>query len=156
MVAFCRCDRLLPYIDFFRSRNVRFPLPLLVLELLTFHRSAYRSSYSTIIPRLRALHAADSNHTAPHSRPRARILGVHFEGAHAEHHLTSPGASGLASLMDRYALTDADIASGFLCIVSLAPELEGALESISAMSARGAIASIGHTAATYDQANAVN
>jgi N-acetylglucosamine-6-phosphate deacetylase len=144
---------------------VRFPLPLLVLELLTFHRSAYRSSYSTIIPRLRALHAADSNHTAPHSRPRARILGVHFEGpffnttkkgAHAEHHLTSPGASGLASLMDRYALTDADIASGFLCIVSLAPELEGALESISAMSARGAIASIGHTAATYDQANAVN
>ena len=86
---------------------------------------------------------------------RARPLGVHLEGPFLSHarrgvhpsmHLQPPSRE----IFDRMW----DAAAGRVRILTIAPELEGALDLISDASRRGVCVSIGHSNATLAQANA--
>lgn len=89
-------------------------------------------------------------------RPGApRILGVHLEGpflsrarsgAHRPAYLRTPSVEWIGRLLDDF--------KGLIRIVTLAPELDGALDVIDHLVARGIVAALGHTDATYDQATA--
>jgi N-acetylglucosamine-6-phosphate deacetylase len=81
----------------------------------------------------------------------ARIVGAHVEGpflsparagVHPREHLRAP---------DR-GLVDRLLAAGPLAILSLAPELDGALPLITDVAARGVVVSAAHTDATAEQA----
>jgi len=88
--------------------------------------------------------------------PYARILGVHLEGpwlaprkkgVHEARHLAEPTPEAVDALMS---------AVGFdiLTLLTLAPELPGALEAIKRLSSAGVAVSIGHTDATAAQVEA--
>jgi N-acetylglucosamine-6-phosphate deacetylase len=88
--------------------------------------------------------------------PYARILGVHLEGpwlspekhgVHEARYLAEPTPAAVDTLMS---------AVGFdiLTLLTLAPELPGALEAIRRLSAAGVTVSIGHTDATAAQVEA--
>lgn len=85
----------------------------------------------------------------------AEVLGAHLEGpflnprrpgALDPAHFRTPDRSLLSQLLDA--------APGAVAMVTLAPELQGALELIADLGARNVIASVGHTDATYAQAAA--
>lgn len=85
----------------------------------------------------------------------AEILGIHFEGpfiskarrgVHPEQWIAAPSTDLLKRLFDA--------AEGTTRILTLAPELPGALELVDAARAAGVVVSMGHTDATYDQARA--
>ena len=87
--------------------------------------------------------------------PRAEILGVHFEGpflsrerrgAQSAQVLQPPSAEYLQRLLHA--------ASGNARILTIAPELLGAMPCIDAARSLGMVVSIGHTDATYEQARA--
>jgi N-acetylglucosamine-6-phosphate deacetylase len=86
---------------------------------------------------------------------RADILGIHFEGpflskerrgVHPQEWLQLPSAELLQSLLRS--------ASGNARIMTIAPELLGAMPCIDAARSLGMVVSIGHTDATYEQARA--
>jgi len=92
---------------------------------------------------------------AARERPQrgAAIVGVHLEGpflsparagAHPLEHLRLPDARLLERLL----------AAGPVCMVTLAPELPGALELIEICLARGIVVSLGHSEASAEQAGA--
>ena len=83
----------------------------------------------------------------------AEILGIHFEGpfisrarrgVHPEEWILAPSTAFLAQLLKE--------ARGTAQILTLAPELPGALELIDAARQAGLVVSIGHTDANYEQA----
>jgi N-acetylglucosamine-6-phosphate deacetylase len=85
----------------------------------------------------------------------AEILGIHFEGpfisqarrgVHPAKWITRPSVEVLGQLLKE--------ARGTALILTLAPELPGALELIAAARKAGLIISLGHTDATYEQAQA--
>ena len=85
----------------------------------------------------------------------AEILGIHFEGpfisparrgVHPAKWILPPSPELLAQLLRA--------ARGTAQILTLAPELPGALDLISAARKAGLIVSVGHTDATYEQAQA--
>jgi N-acetylglucosamine-6-phosphate deacetylase len=85
----------------------------------------------------------------------AEILGIHFEGpfisparrgVHPAKWIVPPSREFLAQLLGE--------ARGTAQILTLAPELPGALDLISAARQAGLIVSLGHTDATYEQAQA--
>src|ERR1700722_5722922 len=85
----------------------------------------------------------------------AEILGIHFEGpfisparrgVHPAKWIVPPSTELLAQLLAE--------ARGTAQILTLAPELPGALELIAAARKAGLVISIGHTDATYEQAMA--
>ncbi len=85
----------------------------------------------------------------------AEILGIHFEGpfisparrgVHPAKWIVPPSSELLAQLLGE--------ARGTAQILTLAPELPGALELISAARQAGLVVSLGHTDATYEQAQA--
>jgi len=87
------------------------------------------------------------------SEPRAEILGIHFEGpflskerrgAQPAQFLQLPSAEYLERLLRA--------ASGNARILTIAPELFGAMPCIDAARSLGMVVSIGHTDATYEQA----
>jgi N-acetylglucosamine-6-phosphate deacetylase len=81
--------------------------------------------------------------------PSATILGMHLEGP-----FISPMRRGVHPPMNLLPQGDAlERVSRLetLKLITLAPELEGALHAIRALTARGVVVSIGHTDATYDQ-----
>ncbi len=93
-----------------------------------------------------------SKDTSP-STPRAEVLGIHFEGpfisverrgVHPEEWIAAPSLS----LFERMS----NAAGGTTRILTLAPELPGALELIDAARKAGIVVSLGHTDATYEQA----
>jgi len=86
---------------------------------------------------------------------RAEILGIHFEGpflskerrgVHPEEWLQLPSAE----LLQRFL----QAASGNARILTIAPELLGAMPCIDAARSLGMVVAIGHTDATYEQARA--
>ena len=85
--------------------------------------------------------------------PGPRILGVHLEGpflsprwpgAHDPRHLQAPSAALIERLEH----------AGPIALVTLAPELPGALELIRTLSGRGIVFSCGHSDAAADLAHA--
>jgi N-acetylglucosamine-6-phosphate deacetylase len=98
-------------------------------------------------------HAVAAATAARDGRPGPRILGVHLEGpflsphwpgAHDPRHLRAPSPA-LIERLER---------AGAIALVTLAPELAGALELIEALTARGIVVSCGHSDADADQAHA--
>jgi len=92
--------------------------------------------------------------TAPgNSPPAAECLGIHLEGpflsaarrgVHPADQLIPPAPAALARLLAA--------AEGFARILTLAPELPGAAETITAARAAGLVVAIGHTDATHAEA----
>ncbi len=81
------------------------------------------------------------------------ILGTHLEGPYLSE--LRRGAQDRDALRDPDpAELDALAASGTVRMVSLAPELPGALDLIGRIAALGAVPALAHTDATYDQAMA--
>jgi N-acetylglucosamine-6-phosphate deacetylase len=85
--------------------------------------------------------------------PRAKVLGIHFEGpflseirrgVHPTEWLRLPSAE----LLDRFV----DAAGGNALMLTIAPELLGAIPCIDAAIKAGLVVGIGHTDATYEQA----
>ncbi|HEY7273610.1 MAG TPA: N-acetylglucosamine-6-phosphate deacetylase [Actinoplanes sp.] len=83
------------------------------------------------------------------------IAGVHFEGpylsavrcgAQNPQFLRDPSPDELTELIR--------LGAGAVRMVTIAPELPGALESIALLTEQGVIAAVGHTDATYEQAKA--
>ncbi len=86
------------------------------------------------------------------SADTAAILGMHLEGPFISPHRL--GAHPALNLEPRGDAFERVIAMRALRLITLAPELVGALDAIRRLTARGVVASIGHTNATLDQANA--
>jgi N-acetylglucosamine-6-phosphate deacetylase len=89
----------------------------------------------------------------PSRSPRAEILGVHLEGpfisvarrgVHPQQWIVPPSLP----LWEKFLTA----AGGTARILTLAPELPGALELTARASAAGVVVSLGHTDATYDEA----
>ncbi len=82
---------------------------------------------------------------------RGRVVGAHLEGpflsharcgAHNEEYLLLPDQQVVAKLLDA--------AGGQLRMITIAPELPGALDLIRSLAAAGVIAAVGHTDGDYD------
>jgi N-acetylglucosamine-6-phosphate deacetylase len=89
------------------------------------------------------------------TRLAAEILGIHLEGpfiskarrgVHPSDAIAKPSAEILAQLRKA--------ADGLVKIVTIAPELPGALELIAAAAGDGLVVALGHTDADYDHARA--
>ncbi|HME13517.1 MAG TPA: N-acetylglucosamine-6-phosphate deacetylase [Candidatus Acidoferrum sp.] len=89
------------------------------------------------------------------AEPRAEVLGIHFEGpfisavrrgVHPAEYLRLPSAGFLDQLLQA--------AAGSAAILTIAPELLGAIPCIDAARKAGMVVAIGHTDATYEQARA--
>ena len=80
-----------------------------------------------------------------------RLIGVHLEGP-----FLSPLRLGAHSMLGRRdpdpVLLERLLAAGPVSAMTLAPELDGALELIDLLNARGVVASCGHSEATAEQA----
>lgn len=83
--------------------------------------------------------------------PGARLAGIHLEGPWISPHRS--GAIATANLklpqseiLDRYQ----EAANGWIKYITIAPELEGALDLIEKSATKGIAAGIGHTEADYD------
>jgi N-acetylglucosamine-6-phosphate deacetylase len=83
----------------------------------------------------------------------ARPLGLHVEGPFLNPHKKGAHNSAYLREPDVAAVADWSPETG-VRLVTLAPELPGALDVIAALSARGVLVSEGHSMATYDQAQA--
>lgn len=108
----------------------------------------------TVVTSAAAAYKPALEHLRRPARPdEARVLGVHIEGP-----FISPECRGTHSLQ-HLRLPDVEEAArwveeGDIRYVTLAPELPGALELISSLVKRGVRVSMGHTNATWDEANA--
>jgi len=101
----------------------------------------------------RALNAV--RHAVDGDLPGAQVLGVHLEGpffnrrraaAQPVDWCIDPAEDALQRLLAT--------GKGLIRMMSLAPELPGALAAIETLTQRGIVASVGHTDATYAQAQA--
>jgi N-acetylglucosamine-6-phosphate deacetylase len=95
---------------------------------------------------------AFENSHSDDSADGAAILGMHLEGPFiSPHRLGAHPALNLEPHGDAF---DRVLAMRALRLITLAPELPGALDAIRELTARDVVVSIGHTNATLDQANA--
>jgi N-acetylglucosamine-6-phosphate deacetylase len=99
--------------------------------------------------------AAASSTASGTAWARAEILGVHFEGpfigtARRGVHPVEWIAAPSVPLLDRFL----DAADGAARILTLAPELPGALDLVREARRRGVVAAMGHTDASYAEAEA--
>lgn len=87
-----------------------------------------------------------------HSLNHPAVLGMHIEGpfisakrkgAHNAHYILAPSAARFDELAADY--------EDFIKIVTLAPEIPGAMELLARVKRIGAVPSIGHSDATYDE-----
>lgn len=86
---------------------------------------------------------------------RGEIVGIHLEGpylaesrcgAHDPKLLRSPSVDELMRLVKT--------GKGFIKMVTIAPELEGAIQAIEFLVSEGVVVAIGHSAANFDEAKA--
>jgi N-acetylglucosamine-6-phosphate deacetylase len=89
----------------------------------------------------------------PPESPAAEIVGIHLEGpfislSRRGVHPAGAIAKPSITLLDRYL----ECAGGKVKILTLAPEVPGALELVERAYARGVVVALGHTDATYEQA----
>lgn len=99
--------------------------------------------------------AIEAARTAISNRP-AGFLGAEPLGLHLEGPMISRARSGThptAHLIDRASARDWS-RSGGVVMVTLAPELPGAIETIATLVERGVVVSLGHSDATAEQASA--
>lgn len=85
----------------------------------------------------------------------AQIGGIHLEGPFISPR--KPGANVVANMRAPSAVEleqMVEAAEGTVRVVTIAPELEGALDLIRAAARLGIVASVGHTDATYEQVEA--
>jgi N-acetylglucosamine-6-phosphate deacetylase len=87
--------------------------------------------------------------------PAAEILGIHLEGpfiSKARRGVHPPGAIVRPSvqILEKFRAA----ADGLIRIITVAPEIPGALDLIQAAVANGIVAAIGHTDANYEQTQA--
>jgi N-acetylglucosamine-6-phosphate deacetylase len=107
------------------------------------------------IAQIEKVHRAISEAMARQQRDEdagARILGMHLEGP-----FISPlrlGAHPKLNLEPRGEAFECVMALEHLKVVTLAPELPGALDAIKRLTSRGVVVSIGHTNATFEEASA--
>jgi N-acetylglucosamine-6-phosphate deacetylase len=86
----------------------------------------------------------------------AEILGIHLEGPYL-----SPAAKGAhdPAFLKSPSIADCEkllaIGQGAVKMITLAPELEGAVEFTRWITGQGVVVSLGHSGATYQQAKAV-
>jgi N-acetylglucosamine-6-phosphate deacetylase len=127
-------------------------------EGVAFHRSrgTTRTLVSLVTAPLAELHeqlswAAKLAERGPH--PDGHVVGAHLEGPFLSHarcgaqnpaHLLPPDRAELAGLLDS--------GRGCVRVVTIAPELPGALDLIEDVVAAGAVAAVGHTDASYESA----
>ena len=108
-----------------------------------FQPTIHSATVETYLVTLRAIDAARSV-AASGAVGGARILGAHLEGP-----FLSPawaGAHDPSTLVPvDLDLLDALLDAGEVGMVTLAPELEGALDLVARLRARGVVASVGHT-----------
>ena len=86
------------------------------------------------------------------NEPAAAILGMHLEGPFIA--AGRLGAHPPLNLIPRGDALERILALRTLRLITLAPELDGALDAIRALTARGVVVSLGHSDATYDEAAA--
>jgi N-acetylglucosamine-6-phosphate deacetylase len=84
----------------------------------------------------------------------ARALGFHLEGVYFSTHKMGAHNPAYMRAVDVDEILTRYAASPSVRIVTLAPELPGALEAIRALAARGVIVSMGHSNATFAEAQA--
>lgn len=112
--------------------------------------------YAQVMPTLRCvIRRQEERQKSDQPATGSLILGMHLEGpfisperrgAHDVNVLRAP-TDGVESLVQCYGGSLEDVA-----IVTLAPELEGAMEAIQGLKQRGIVASAGHSVATIDVA----
>jgi N-acetylglucosamine-6-phosphate deacetylase len=87
--------------------------------------------------------------------PRAEILGLHFEGPFISHlRRGAQPAEWIARPSLPFLKKMLEAAGGTARIITLAPELPGVLDLVDAARQAGLVVSMGHTDATYEQAQA--
>ena len=96
--------------------------------------------------------SAFENSQRDSSADASAILGMHLEGPFISPHRL--GAHPALNLEPRGDAFERVLAMRALRLITLAPELPGALDAIRRLVARGVVVSIGHTNATLDEANA--
>ncbi len=83
---------------------------------------------------------------------QARVLGLHLEGPYLSPR--RPGAHNPALLRERADPLADRLADSSVKLMTLAPEVENAMQAIRDLRARNIVVSVGHSAATYEQAMA--
>lgn len=130
------------------------------LEILTMAHA--RTGVTSVLPTTMTASIEDTRHTIEvlyENKDRvkgAKIIGVHMEGpffnkehkgAQPEQYILKPSIEDFNKMVGEH--------SGFIKILSLAPEIEGAKALTSYLVDQGITVSIGHTGATYSQAKEV-
>ena len=119
--------------------------------------SSTRELYETLLPRYREMMLTwDAGGGSEEETPCARVLGLHLEGpflsvakrgAHLRENVRAPrAASPFESVLEHYGGNLRGVR-----LVTLAPELEGAVSAIAGLRARGVCVSLGHSRATLLQ-----
>ena len=154
------------------TRGLKSPERDIVASLRALAAETAKHGYAAIVPAtvaqsvdclrlwLRAVHIARTEQGEDLARGRARkeaiILGAHTEGpaiSHARSGAHDPTVLISPAELLRGLESGADDWSA-LRIVTMAPELKGGEELIRALTKKRIVASVGHSTATFDQANA--
>lgn len=83
-----------------------------------------------------------------HGGPRPAIAGAHLEGPF----ITVPGAHTPGMLQTKVNLPWLEEVASELAVLTIAPELPGAMEAIHSLAGRGVVVSLGHSACSAEQA----
>jgi N-acetylglucosamine-6-phosphate deacetylase len=144
-------EDLLRIAEFLASRGVTAWLPTLVPGPVEQYQKAI-SAIGELVAQTSVCDSTVENHRLK-SVPRARPLGVHYEGPfvntqqcgalHREHFRTFQNLSDLDEL-------PVIKTGGAIHMTTLAPEIEGGIDLITELNRRGWVVSIGHTRANLD------